>query len=893
MGLADARRDCDSVIIHEAVRPLVTVDEFRALIAADDPNAMFGIPIPFTVLKGHDYVEDLLERDELVNVQLPQKFDRAKLVGRPRGRPARRHVVHRGRQPVPPLRRGAGADPARARSGTSRSRSRPTSSPPRRSTPTSSAAGADDGQGLRHHRGQPGHRPSGGDPDEPRAGRRRRSCSSPGTPTGSQETAAAMDATGTRRSSCIPYDLTDLDGIPELVRAHPRDATAASTSCSTSPATPTRSRSSTRRTENIVTTYTINVFAMLMLIREAARYMVDRPAKILNVASTAGITSRPGWLAYASSKAAVVSLSATLADELAGSGIKVYSISPGPDRHGTASQARAGGGPEHDHAAEPRRRRHRPADERRRDDARRPEHRRPDAGLGGGEPARIPARRARSCASPGLLLAGCAIRRDRVVLATARVADPRRQPAPPPSARSGRRVPTSSSSSCSSRTATGSPASSPTSSGWCAGMYHLQTARLFVVDNAYLPIHVAPHRPDDDRRPGLARGRRAQAVRAGHAHAARPSRSGRSCTATTTRSSSAAEWAPRAVRGRAPDAARARPRARLAADRLLLRRGRPWTAARERVLDRAPGARRAAGRPLRADVPRPGHRQAGRRRARRRAPPGGPARRPRPRAQDPSEPRPGRDRDRRLRRRGRPERPRSTTCCALTDVLITDYSSSVVEFALLHRPIVLLVGDLAEYEVDPGLYLDYRTEMIGTQVADTDGVIDGDPRRAVRPVRLRRVHRTPARRRSGAGPATGSSTGSSAADRRAGGEVIPFRAMSATSEVPAAFRNAAGDRGPLRLIGEGINDIRSRRRLVRYLVQADIRKRGADTLLGNIWWVLDPLLQMVVYVVFLSIVVPQRSARLPALHLRGDPALEVVLGVDHRRHAARSSARTS
>ena len=85
---------------------------------------------------------------------------------------------------------------------------------------------------------------------------------------------------------------------------------------------------------------------MLVLIREAARYMHDRPAKILNVASTAGITSRPGWLAYASSKAAVVSLSATLADELAGSGIKVYSISPGPDRHGAAAQARARGGPD-------------------------------------------------------------------------------------------------------------------------------------------------------------------------------------------------------------------------------------------------------------------------------------------------------------------------------------------------------------------------------------------------------------------------------------------------------------------------------------------------------------------------------------------------------------------
>lgn len=78
LGLRELE-DAQSVIVHEAVRPLVTVDEFRTLIAAEDPNAMFGIPIPFTVLKGHEYVEGLLERDELVNVQLPQKFDRAKL----------------------------------------------------------------------------------------------------------------------------------------------------------------------------------------------------------------------------------------------------------------------------------------------------------------------------------------------------------------------------------------------------------------------------------------------------------------------------------------------------------------------------------------------------------------------------------------------------------------------------------------------------------------------------------------------------------------------------------------------------------------------------------------------------------------------------------------------
>ena len=81
--------------------------------------------------------------------------------------------------------------------------------------------------------------------------------------------------------------------------------------------------------ENIRTTYAVNVFSMLVMIREAVRYMRGRPGKILNVASTAATTSRPGWIAYASSKAAVVSLSQTLADELAGTGIKVYTVSPG------------------------------------------------------------------------------------------------------------------------------------------------------------------------------------------------------------------------------------------------------------------------------------------------------------------------------------------------------------------------------------------------------------------------------------------------------------------------------------------------------------------------------------------------------------------------------------
>ncbi len=78
--------------------------------------------------------------------------------------------------------------------------------------------------------------------------------------------------------------------------------------------------------------------------------------------------------------------------------------------------------------------------------------------------------------------------------------------------------------------------------------------------------------------------------------------------------------------------------------------------------------------------------------------------------------------------------------------------------------------------------------------------------------------------------------------------------MSATADAPAHFRRGATRPGPIGLLREAVVEVTGRRRLIRYLVQADIRKKGADTLLGNLWWVLDPLLQMAVYVVLVSVV---------------------------------------
>lgn len=82
--------------------------------------------------------------------------------------------------------------------------------------------------------------------------------------------------------------------------------------------------------DSLVKTYSINVFATIMLTKEVVKYMKEnKSSKILNVASTAGSTPRPGWAVYASSKAAIINFSDTLSEELAEYNISVYCVSPG------------------------------------------------------------------------------------------------------------------------------------------------------------------------------------------------------------------------------------------------------------------------------------------------------------------------------------------------------------------------------------------------------------------------------------------------------------------------------------------------------------------------------------------------------------------------------------
>jgi ABC-type polysaccharide/polyol phosphate export permease len=78
--------------------------------------------------------------------------------------------------------------------------------------------------------------------------------------------------------------------------------------------------------------------------------------------------------------------------------------------------------------------------------------------------------------------------------------------------------------------------------------------------------------------------------------------------------------------------------------------------------------------------------------------------------------------------------------------------------------------------------------------------------------------------------------------------------MQLSAEVPSHYRSTAERPGPFGLLRDAVVEVAGRRRLIGYLVQADLHKKGADTLLGNLWWVIDPLLQMVIYVILVSVI---------------------------------------
>ena len=59
------------------------------------------------------------------------------------------------------------------------------------------------------------------------------------------------------------------------------------------------------------------------------------------------------------------------------------------------------------------------------------------------------------------------------------------------------------------------------------------------------------------------------------------------------------------------------------------------------------------------------------------------------------------------------DHPELNDLMLVSDVLVTDYSSAMYEFALLGRPIAFFAPDHAAYEAERGFYLDYSTDLPG------------------------------------------------------------------------------------------------------------------------------------------------------------------------------------
>jgi len=143
-----------------------------------------------------------------------------------------------------------------------------------------------------------------------------------------QDTIDEMKKNGEENISFYPIDLSAPEKLQEIIKIIESEEGNIKALYNIAGYTDPQSLFATTL-ESFEFTYKVNVFAPFVLMRECAKYMRASGGKILNVASTAGMTPRPGWLSYASSKSAVIAMSQTLTQELAEYGIKVYCVSPG------------------------------------------------------------------------------------------------------------------------------------------------------------------------------------------------------------------------------------------------------------------------------------------------------------------------------------------------------------------------------------------------------------------------------------------------------------------------------------------------------------------------------------------------------------------------------------
>jgi homopolymeric O-antigen transport system permease protein len=79
-------------------------------------------------------------------------------------------------------------------------------------------------------------------------------------------------------------------------------------------------------------------------------------------------------------------------------------------------------------------------------------------------------------------------------------------------------------------------------------------------------------------------------------------------------------------------------------------------------------------------------------------------------------------------------------------------------------------------------------------------------------------------------------------------------ARAGATQRPPGFRELFLRLGLVRLVIRGLLDLRTRGRLLQYLVGTDLKRTHADTVMGQVWWLIDPFFSMAIYAILVTVV---------------------------------------
>ncbi len=144
------------------------------------------------------------------------------------------------------------------------------------------------------------------------------------------EAAGAQVAAGGGRVATVPTDVTDLEQVRRLVGRAVEEFGSLDVLVSNAGSAPFTSPMAEMRPEGFDRYFRANFEGARNGILAAGPIMLERgEGCVLNMASVSGLIASPGLAYYAAAKAAIISLTRTVAREWAPSGVRVNALAPG------------------------------------------------------------------------------------------------------------------------------------------------------------------------------------------------------------------------------------------------------------------------------------------------------------------------------------------------------------------------------------------------------------------------------------------------------------------------------------------------------------------------------------------------------------------------------------